>query len=243
MPQVVTCGGCGVTIPLPDEYISQYAGQQTRCQGCGAPYVIPAPAAAMPPSPPQAPYGQGGVLQYAAPVSPAFMGACWSSGNRLVMLNDAATPDRCIKCNAPANGYCWSKKLYWHHPALSLLAIVGLLPYALVAMCVRQSAFVRIALCPVHRRKRRWAILGLIVTIFGGIAMMGGGIDLLSLPQSNHVLGGVVLALSFVVFIGGLVMLMRFNPVRPRKMENGYVWLSGANQTFLETLPGVVGPR
>src|SRR5436309_2493776 len=84
-------------------------------------------------------------LKEGAPPSASMM--IWRSGPLLVMSQGARLPDRCVKCNAPANGQRLTRKLYWHSPYLYLLILLNLLIYALVAIFVRKKARVEIGLC------------------------------------------------------------------------------------------------
>ena len=53
----------------------------------------------------------------------------WKSGKLLVMTKDAALPDRCVRCNQPADGPRLRRNLSWHPAAwYVLLAISPLLP-------------------------------------------------------------------------------------------------------------------
>ena len=50
----------------------------------------------------------------------------WRDKATLIMSKDAQLPARCIKCNAPATGARLKKKLSWHHPAIYLLILRGI---------------------------------------------------------------------------------------------------------------------
>src|SRR5690242_5147889 len=59
--------------------------------------------------------------------------AIWRNNAVLVMTKQALLPNRCVKCNAPAEEQL-KRKLTWHHPALYLLVFISILVYAIVAM-------------------------------------------------------------------------------------------------------------
>src|ERR1035438_9056155 len=44
----------------------------------------------------------------------------WRKEKKLVTRSETPFPDRCVKCNAPANGFRLKRVLYWHHPAYYL---------------------------------------------------------------------------------------------------------------------------
>ncbi len=72
-------------------------------------------------------------------------------GKLLVVRNGAELPDRCLKCNEPADGYRFSRSLSWHRPAWFILVLVSLWLYFLVYFFVRWKAKVTVGLCPRHR--------------------------------------------------------------------------------------------
>src|SRR5947209_12297282 len=63
----------------------------------------------------------------------------WRDGKTLVVHKGASLPDRCIKCNEPAEGLSLNRKLVWHQPWLYLLIIPSIWIYAVVALIVRQK--------------------------------------------------------------------------------------------------------
>ena len=94
------------------------------------------------------------------------------SGKVLVAAKGAAFPDRCVKCNAPVNGFRLKRNLYWYPPYVLLLIVLSLLIGLIVAMIVRKNARVEIGLCELHRSKRvRSMVIGALVT-FAGLASL-----------------------------------------------------------------------
>ena len=92
---------------------------------------------------------------YAPPRSPyrgtlAEQGGVWRDGETLIMQKTVRLPDYCIKCGVAANGSHHTRNLSWHHPALYLLILAGLLIYAIVALIVRKSAKIDISMCQDH---------------------------------------------------------------------------------------------
>ena len=68
----------------------------------------------------------------AAPNLQANDTGVWRDGDILVMHKEAVLPDRCIKCNAPCNGYRLKRNLSWHRPAWFLLIFISLWIYLIV---------------------------------------------------------------------------------------------------------------
>jgi hypothetical protein len=229
-PLIINCPACGAAMTLDDAYLAQYGGQTTTCPTCQQPFTIPPPDSAGP-----------GVISYANPFASA--GMLYDDGVGLVMQKSAIGPDRCVKCNAAADGYRWSKALYWHHPAFLLLILFpGLLIYLIVALCIRQSGRISVALCPLHRAARRtriWIAWGIF---FLGLALLIGGPVMASNTHGDEsdryaligVLGGILTLLA-----SGIYAAITVPVLTPRKIDEHYVYLARAGRPFLDTLPKV----
>lgn len=148
----------------------------------------------------------------------------------MVASKGATLPDRCVKCNMPANGLKLTRKLYWHPPAYYLLICAGVLLYAIVAVLVRKTTTIDFGICLEHKNKRKrnlmiaWILVGVSVALFFvGIAADEGAIAGIGLPVFLIGLIFAVIAAQFVI---------------PRKMNaDGLVWLKGVNAQYLEQLP------
>ena len=174
---------------------------------------------------------------YAAPVGDPVLeaavieqtGGIWRDGNRLVMVKTATLPDRCVRCNAPANGRRLKRTLYWHHPLIFVLVLVSLLIYIIVALIVRKKAFVEIGMCDLHYRRRMRSILTWWLITLGCVALMILGITL--------DLGWAAL-LVIVIFLGNLLFAVAITrPVAPARIDDNYVWLTKIGPDFLATFP------
>jgi hypothetical protein len=156
-------------------------------------------------------------------------GGLWRTNNRLVTRSETPFPDRCVRCNAPANGYRLKRQLYWHPPAYYLFILLNLLIYAIVAICVRKKAIVHIGLCDKHRVRRKWGIVMCWLGVLGGLGMIVGG----AIGGSGIVaLLGVVLLLGGAIY-GGLTGA----GISATKITRENVWLKGVNKDFLAELP------
>jgi hypothetical protein len=187
------------------------------------------------------------VLPYAGPATgaaPQFLQPyAWREDAMLVVPAMASLPPRCVKCNAEVAGEKGSRritlKLTWHHPALYVLILPGLLVYAIVALCVQQKATVQISLCPTHAAKRsKWLLFAwtsAVIGIGGMIFACAGGSAL-----AHHsdmwplwvMLGGILLAI-----VGGIVGIVGSRALTPKRMERGYAWLNGAHPDFVALFP------
>ena len=153
----------------------------------------------------------------------------WRRGAVLVFDKMATLPDRCIRCNAPALGTRINKTLYWHHPALALLVLAGVLIYVVVAMVLRKSALVSLGFCELHKTRRQrlfiagWLLFVLsFVSFFAALAEEAGGLALVGL---------VLLIAAIVVF----VLAGRF--IQVKRIDDHYVWLKGISSEYLDEFP------
>jgi hypothetical protein len=156
----------------------------------------------------------------------------WQDGNLLVLRRGSVLPDRCIKCNAPAEGYRLRRNLSWHNPALFLTILAGLLIYVIIALIVRQTMQVEIGLCPVHRSKRLRAIaIGWILALAGIATMILGG------TTGGRQSGGYMLIGLGILLIGLFYGLIGSSTVSPKKIDPYFGWLKGACREYLAELP------
>ncbi|HKP14182.1 MAG TPA: hypothetical protein VJZ91_18820, partial [Blastocatellia bacterium] len=214
------------------------------CRNCGASLQPPASAVDPPPQPPyglpQTGYGAtpaAGMSQVPAYGGPPSLNASapWSSSgvwrqkDRLVMHKDAALPDRCIKCNRPANGRVLTKRYAWHNPAWYLLIFAGLLIYLIVALVVRKQVTLRLPLCDEHFAKRRTAIW----VSWGLLAL---SVVLIILGAANNV-PAVFLVGFLMIFVAAVYGALSANVIAIQKVDDQYVWLKRINKDYLAMLP------
>jgi|GEM_PF-654589 len=224
-----TIAGPPVPVPpsSPPPVPQQYSGsEEQQCSQCLRNF-------------PQGEMIQYGGLWICAACKPLFFqrikeggraGGAWRDGKLMVASKGAMLPDRCVKCNSPANGLKLTRKLYWHPPAYYALICGGVLLYLIVALIVRKSTVLDLGICQVHKDKRKrgfaitWSLVALAVILF--IAGAAANEDALI------GIGGLVF---FVALIFGVVAAQF---VTPRKMEaDGLVWLRGVNSEYLQELP------
>ena len=229
-----TCPTCGLALPATSRF----------CRNCGT--SLETQLSAVDPPASQPPYGNpqpgyGGTAQAAMSPVPAYGGppaaaqapwsisGVWQQKNTLVMHKQATLPDRCVKCNRPANGRRLTKTLSWHHPAWYLLVIVGLLIYVIAALIVRKSAVLHLGLCDEHFSKRRtgiwisWGILALSVA-------------LIILGAANN-LPALFLIGILLIFVAAIYGAVNANLVAVQKIDEQYVWLKRINKDYLLMLP------
>jgi hypothetical protein len=148
----------------------------------------------------------------------------------------AILPPPCIRCGAPADGKPVEKTFYWHHPAVYLAILAGLLIYVILALVLRKGIRVRVPLCADHAKRRSIAITLAWVLPLVGIA------DVAILPQFN-VDGGVVALIAVVLILTGLVIwAVVANPIRPSRIDQFQGEFSGFCPVYLQQFPEWVQP-
>jgi hypothetical protein len=161
-------------------------------------------------------------------------GNLWRKNRRLVTQSETIFPDRCVKCNASANGFRLKRTLYWAHPAYLLLILCNILVLLIVYLIVRKKAVVHVGLCEGHRMRRKlgiwiaWSSVGLGFVLI----CCGGGFN-----SGWWMLSGVLLMLA-----GGITGGVMARTVAATKIDKEYVWLAGVNRDFLAQLPEWNGP-
>jgi hypothetical protein len=149
----------------------------------------------------------------------------WRDGKRVVMDRNAVLPDRCFKCDEPANGYRRATTLT-HVPTATEM-MVGAIAYAFA-----KRAPIQIGLCERHRRSRaiNVALVSLAVLLSSLFVFTQVRATELVLPllATAGLIGGV---------IGLLYAAVGFKVVRATKITETHVWLKGAGEPFLASLP------
>jgi len=184
---------------------------------------------------PQAPQPQPMMMQ----PQQATSGGLWRQGKLLVLHKNAPLPDVCLKSNQPATRRL-KRNLSWHHPAIALSILAGVLIYIILAVVLTKRATIYMALTDEWfgiRRKRiliAWGIVLLSIALgVGGLAMaagadagQGGGLSCLACF--------VAMVLFFVGIIYGNYAARL---VRPACITDQYVYLVGVHPNFLARLP------
>jgi hypothetical protein len=201
--------------PQPPQVNAPFYGAPPNAASYGAP---PAPQAFVPPMP-----FYGGPFVQAPGI--------WQDGPILITTRDrdVVLPDRCVKCNGPANGYRLRRKLSWHNPLLYLLIFAGWLAYVIVALVLRKTARVHVGLCEKHLNNRRIALyiawflfLAGIAAIVMAFATQSGGAGFL----------GIMLLLAAAIY-GNYAPRI----IYASKIEERFVWIKGVDREYLSQFP------
>lgn len=214
------CRRCGASLDLSSDSGPGTWQPMSTVQGWGSkPGAFDAPPA----------YGGGGSPAYGAyiPVQPSS--GIWSDGDTLVVHRNAVLPDRCVKCNAPAGGDRIRRRFAWHHPALYLLILVGLLIYAIVALIVQKKAVLELGICAEHRKQRR------TLTITGWALFVAAFVAIPIAVRMGSGLVGLLAVASFVA--SGVLGYLVTNWIVASKIDDSYVWLKKVDRSYLASFP------
>ena len=151
------------------------------------------------------------LLEGVAPPGCAF----WRVGNKLVARLDSRFPDRCVKCNAPANGFQLKRAFIFPFGA-------------------RKRPIIHIGLCHKHRvRYKLGVILGWCNLLLGLTLLLGG--VLMSHSQMAAIGQAVLIG-------GGIIAGILMTTVSPTKITHDNMWIAGVHRDFLDQLPEWPGP-
>ena len=174
-------------------------------------------------------YGGGGSPAYGAYIPVQQSSGIWSDGDTLVVHRNAVLPDRCVKCNAPAGGDRIRRRFAWHHPALYLLILVGLLIYAIVALIVQKKAVLELGICAEHRKHRR------MMTTAAWVLLVAAFI---AIPVAVRLGSGLVGMLAVVSFVAsGVLGYLVTNWIVASKIDDSYVWLKKVDRSYMAGFP------
>jgi hypothetical protein len=214
--------------------MTNYPYQPAQQRSAPAYPLTPAnPFADQAPNPYAAPQ-QPGLYAQPVPNKISPYAGLWREGNVLVMHKLAPLPDICLKSNQPAVGRL-KRNLSWHHPAIALTILLGLLVYVVLAIVLTKRATIHIALTDEWLARRHRRMIFAWVTGLICLALLVGGIVLAA--QTND---GSYIFLTLIGFIGGLVVLIAGQSalamVSPKRMTDEYIWLKGVHPDFLDRL-------
>jgi hypothetical protein len=94
----------------------------------------------------------------------------WREGDSVVVDKlRHEMPDRCVRCNEPANGLRVKKTFYWHPSWIYLLIVISILVYAILALVLRKSIVTQVPLCERHKKRRT---IGFLVGVCGSLGAL-----------------------------------------------------------------------
>ncbi len=141
------------------------------------------------------------------------------------MDRNAVLPDRCFKCDEPANGYRRATTLT-HVPTATEM-MVGAIAYAFA-----KRVPIEIGLCERHRRSRAMNV-ALI-----SVAVLLSSLFVFTQVRATELVLPLVATAGLIGSVIGLVYAaVGFKIVRATKITESHLWLKGAGEPFLASLP------
>ena len=144
------------------------------------------------------------------------------------MNKQAPLPARCVKCNAPTH-HRLKRSLRWHHPALYILVVGGVLFYFILALVLSKTATINVGLCETHAAARKRDI---IITCLLVLLSFGSFYFAATAEEMSLLFVGLVLLLGAVIYGN-----VKARVVAPQKIDDHYVWLTGVNANYLDQFP------
>ncbi len=168
--------------------------------------------------------------QFMAPQNPQGV---WRRGNEVVIHKHSAFPAKCVKCGQDFsysnNGAFTTQKFRWHNP-LVYIALISPLIYVILAACLSERFSYDIPYCPTHFQEHETTKNYLI----GGTFAAVGLIFLLGMFGA----GGWAFLVGLVsIFAIPIAYEYGYKPFRVKSVDGQYVYLQGATQEYLNTLP------
>jgi hypothetical protein len=128
--------------------------------------------------------------------------------------------------------------LTWARPIYFAFLLCGLIPFVLIYVLLSKRGRVTVGICPLHRRKRRKAIIvGWLTALAGFGPIIAAGV----VPESAvpfAVIGG------FLLTVTGLIVGMRGSQILvARRIDKHFIWLSQVSPAFFMTFPDLNAER
>jgi hypothetical protein len=159
-------------------------------------------------------------------------GEAWREGNMLVVRKGAELPDRCLKCNAPAEGFRFSRLLSWHRPIWFVLFLISPAIYVLVYFLIRWRGRVTVGLCPRHREIRAWAIgLGWLAALVGLGSIFAISVIPDALIPLAILIGGTLMLAGLIGGVLGSQVLVT------KRIDKHFIWLRNVSLLYLTQFP------
>jgi hypothetical protein len=168
---------------------------------------------------------------YIKDLHPAEPSPAWRDGILLVVRKGAELPDRCLRCNAPAEGYRFSRSLSWLNSLWLLTILISPLILIIVYFGLRKRGRVTVGLCTHHQNVRRRATaLGLLI-VLAGVGLIAAGAARPGLAPGLESAGILLVVLGM---IGGMV---GSRVLVPRRIDKHFIWLGRVSPEFLAAYP------
>jgi hypothetical protein len=154
-------------------------------------------------------------------------------GNEVVIHKHATFPATCVKCGQDfsysRNGEFARQKFRWHNP-LVYIALISPLIYVILAACLSERFSYDIPFCRTHLQERETTKNYLIGGMFASV-----GSIVLSVMAGATGLAALIGLVS--IFLIPIIYEYVYKPFRVKEVDGQHVYLQGATQEYLNTLP------
>jgi ABC-type uncharacterized transport system permease subunit len=145
---------------------------------------------------------------------------CWEANGRLVALDGAALPARCVRCNGTLGLAMRRQTFTWKPPAAQLLGVA--------AVAISRRSTLTFGVCARHRRSKRMIVSAALSLLGLGLAAIAG----------SKIAGRPTWSLAGLGLIVAAGILWSFTHVLwPRSYDrSGATVYTGAGRAFLAAL-------
>lgn len=150
-------------------------------------------------------------------------GGVWQDKKKVVLHLRAPLPSRCWKCNS-SDGIAWKVYTLKHYPVYSLFTMV------LIGFARYKKVGVELGICATHQAKRRQRV-------WYGVYMMLAAAVMGFLGLAVEALFMLLIAAFILFFIGCIYLACLDAPASITKIKEPYIWLKGADDRYLTSLP------
>jgi hypothetical protein len=155
-------------------------------------------------------------------------------GKKIVVpVQGARLPLRCVKTNGPVPaGGLKMRTLWWCPPLVFLSILLNILILLILYFVFRKPVKLEIPLSDAGRGiVRKHAFIG------AGVALLGIVLLCVGIAYSSTALAGLIVLGGVMVLFGLIWASLKANALRVTNLKNGEVWLAGAGEAFLASLP------
>ena len=166
----------------------------------------------------------------------------WRSGKRLLIRHGSGFPRECVRCAVPVDAANFKVKLVWSpYGSAHSRSVVGRAAF----LATRRSVTLKVGLCAACRKRRRLVIGSWITVMICGVILAA---VMIWLGQTGRVytntplVAASALAGCALAFAPLMVIAFQLALLKPELIENGWIIVRGAGESFLALLPEHVGP-
>ena len=174
--------------------------------------------------------------------TPSSAQGIWSDGNLLVVSKGTKLPPVCVLTNQKSQSEV-KRTFYWHHPAVFLSLLAGILIFVILALVLRKSQKLALPLSGPSLQKRKKALMFCWLIALSCVAVFVGAIMCIATETFGYGNGWIGGLLMFGAFIGLMITAVigsRFAAVlTPKKITDDAGWYKGVSFEYLQRFPAI----